>query len=129
MILNGKRPSQCCSLPTILVRSRDGGWITQNCSDPKCGKPYKIFTPEMPDLRCNQCGSQLTALIRHNYFYRCDRCDLEWELAPLLPDWHELFEYHGFGLASDREQFGVYRGPNPLVITLPGQKRQTGDAA
>src|SRR5437588_4299458 len=97
MILHGKNPSPCCSLPTILVRSRDGGWVTQNCSEAKCGLPYKIVESELPDLRCRECDAQLTTFLRRNYFYPCKRCELEWELPLMLPEWHELFEYHGFG--------------------------------
>jgi hypothetical protein len=96
--------------------------VTQNCFKPECGKPSKIVESELPTLRCNECNKELVTFLRHNYFYACESCQLEWELPLMLLHWNELFEYHGFGLPSDREQFVVNRGPNPLVITLPSQK-------
>ena|SRR5437016_2741811 len=129
MILHGKRPSTCHGAPTIIVLSRPGGFVTQNCSYSECGVGASVIESDLPDLLCSECNGQLTPLLHKNYFYVCDNCQLEWEVPSLVPAWHELFEYHGFGLSSDREQFGVYVGPNPLVITLPGQKRHSAGGA
>ena len=123
MILHGKRPSICHRAPTIIVRSRPGGFVTQNCSFPDCGVGSSVTESDLPDLLCSECGGKVRPFLRKNYFYACNHCQLEWELPSLIPEWRELFDYHGFGLPSDREQFGVYRGPNPLVISLPGRRR------
>lgn len=130
MILHGRYPSLCCNRPTILVRSRVGGFVTQNCSSPKCPEPpSKVVLSDLPVLHCAACKAKLVPFKRQNYFYACENCQLEWELPLMLPHWDELFDYNGFGLPTDDEQFAVYLGPNPLVIALPGQKRASGNGA
>jgi hypothetical protein len=91
--------------------------------------PSKVVLSDLPVLRCVHCDIELVTFKRKNYFYGCENCQLEWELPSMLPHWDELFAYSGFGLPTDTEQFAVYSGPNPLVITLPGQKRVVGGNA
>ncbi|MCB9009194.1 MAG: hypothetical protein H6656_17855 [Ardenticatenaceae bacterium] len=100
LILYGEKKSRCCKAPTILVKSREGGFVTQNCA--KCEKPYAIPLRELPILYCGACRGQLTAFTDHNYFYRCDNCNFRWELSLLVPYWSEIFDkWIGYGLPSD----------------------------
>src|SRR6266446_3121222 len=54
----GPRVSRCCSWPTVLVQSMDGGFVTSNCS--KCGKYETLSRAEFDDLAiwmaCPECG-------------------------------------------------------------------------
>lgn len=109
LTLNGKYVSSCCGKPTILVRSREGGFVTQNCS--RCGVPKSIRLDELPQLICTRCKGQLLPFKRQNYMYECAPCGVEWELAQLVPPWHELFDECGYYLDSD----GVASGYNSFV--------------
>jgi hypothetical protein len=111
LTLNGKYPSPCCGKPTIIVRSRPGGFVTQNCS--QCGLPKSIRLEELPALTCTRCQVALVPFKPKNYFYACPRCKVQWELASLIPPWHELFNECGYYLDSD----GVTSGYNNFVNT------------
>lgn len=93
--------SQCCNRPSLIVRSRDGGFVTQNCE--KCGKPRKIGLAELPPLICSKCGKHLTPFINveKNYAYTCPCCGTQWKLCNLVPDWSENFTEWGLGLETD----------------------------
>lgn len=100
LILYGEKKSKCCKVPTILVRSREGGFVTQNCS--KCQKPYPIRLQELPTLYCGECKGKLEAYQEQNYFYRCINCGFSWELSSIIPYWNEEFDkWIGYGLPSD----------------------------
>jgi DNA-directed RNA polymerase subunit RPC12/RpoP len=99
LILNGRFASGCCGKPTIIVRSRQGGFVTQNCS--RCGKSNSVSLSELPSLKCTKCRRALVSITRKNYFYQCLKCDLEWELPLLVPHWSELFDECGFYVESD----------------------------
>ena len=93
--------SKCHKAPTLLVRSREGGFVTRNCL--KCGNPDWVSVEQLPKLDCEICGSLLTVekLDGYNYFYVCARCKRNWELSRFLPHWSELFDY--FGLIAPNE--------------------------
>jgi len=90
-----------CGGKTLLVRSREGGFVSRNCL--KCGKSNYAGETQLPDLQCDHCGNKL--MIRmvdgKNYFYVCDTCNQKWQLSEVLPHWNELFEYSGLGVESD----------------------------
>ena len=94
--------SWCCKARSIIVRSREGGFVTQNCES--CGKPRKLSLTELPSLLCGKCGTRLTAGVSYetNYTYSCTDCERRWAVADLVPCWDELFDYHGFGLDTDQ---------------------------
>jgi len=94
-------PSPCHREPTLIVQSREGGFVTRNCA--KCGKPHKLSRKDMPKRYCGQCGLPLTRYQnpRHNFAYRCDQCGISFELADIVPWWYELFDYHGFAIDRD----------------------------
>ena len=99
------RWSDCCGSKMILVRSRDGGFVSQNCL--KCGKEsYHLHEKDIPDLDCAGCkgtpaGSVIIEIVNKNYVYKCERCRRQWVLAEILPHWQDLFPYCGLGAPGD----------------------------
>ena len=92
--------SRCCRARSIIVKSRDGGFVTQNCEE--CGKPRKVTIRELPHLYCGECNELLSkTVIGKNYHYRCDDCGRIWEVPEIVFDWNDLFDYHGLGLNTD----------------------------
>jgi len=93
--LFSKKLSLCCDNKALLVQSREGGFVSQNCL--KCGKQNTVSLENLPDLICDCCGSNLSKEIQQkNYFYACHKCERNWKLADNLPHWSELFEESGF---------------------------------
>ncbi len=93
--------SPCCQNSALLVRSRSGGFVSRNCL--RCGKLAYVGPSELPDLQCDHCGEQLDVkkLDGTNYFYVCGRCEKNWQLGSVLPDWSELFAYSGLAAHGD----------------------------
>ena len=88
--------SQCCDHKALLVRSRAGGFVSQNCL--KCGRESAyVGLNQLPDLECEICAVPLAVgkLDGQNYFYKCGKCGRTWKLADYLPHWSELFAYCG----------------------------------
>lgn len=86
--------SDCHKTKALLVRSREGGFVTRNCL--RCGKPGYVGPHHLPNLECEFCGGPLVVkLLDKNYCYICGKCDRQWELPSLLPHWTELFQYSG----------------------------------
>ena len=108
LILFGSQ-SSCHGCRSIIVRSREGGFVTQNCEE--CGLPRALHFNELPELVCGECVEILESYITvlGNYGYRCRRCGKKHLLANLVPHWSERFEYHGYALESDSA-----RPSNPL---------------
>jgi hypothetical protein len=96
--LYSRSSSPCHEVPCVIVRSRSGGFVTQNCE--KCETPHPVQLSDLPELRCKQCQVVLEPFINglKNYAYRCSGCNREWEVASLVHSWSELFEYHGFAI-------------------------------
>ena len=51
--LVSKRPSRCCGAPAIIVRSREGGMVSQGCT--KCNAPDYVRPSDFPDTKCYTC--------------------------------------------------------------------------
>lgn len=85
----------------IIVRSRENGFVTQNCEF--CGRPGPLGKEQLPTLNCTPCGRQMEAgkNFNGNYAYRCHSCRTETELAALVPHWNEFFEYNGYAIEDD----------------------------
>lgn len=105
--LYGTDVSGCCKTKTLLVRSRDGGFISQNCL--KCGQSGYITQDKLPRLDCDFCGThlQVKKLDGSNYHYVCDGCGKSWKLADNLPNWSELFSYSGLAAYGDGDAFAA----------------------
>lgn len=93
--------SPCCDYKALLVQSRSGGFVSQNCL--KCGKPHYVNIKQLPELICDFCNATLdiTKLDGINYHYVCKSCNRSWQLASMLPDWSELFEFSGLAAHGD----------------------------
>jgi hypothetical protein len=98
--LISNKKSNCCNYNALIVKSREGGFVSQNCL--KCGKPGTVRLEDLPDLKCDFCSSALSKEIRQkNYFYACPKCKRDWKLADNLPHWLRLFEEEGFSLYGE----------------------------
>ncbi|MCC6694834.1 MAG: hypothetical protein IT365_04290 [Candidatus Hydrogenedentes bacterium] len=88
-----KSPSKCCKAKALIVQSRPGGFISQNCL--KCGKPAYIQVDDLPECVCDFCEHPLKVekTDGQNYFYACGRCNRNWKIGDNVPRWDELFEY------------------------------------
>jgi len=110
--LYSKIPSKCCQAKALVVQSRQGGFISQNCL--KCGKPDYINEHALPDVDCDFCGGNLVVqrIDSQNYFYVCAHCNRNWKIGDTVPHWGELFAYSGLAVDSDlpaAEQTGPLR--------------------
>jgi hypothetical protein len=77
-----------CSGSAVFVLSRDGGFITKNCT--KCKKSNYAYETDFPIAEC--CGKQWKiGLIEKNYHYRCDECGRTLKIADYVPRWSDLF--------------------------------------
>ena len=97
------RPSKCSNAPSLLVASRHGGFIAQDCL--ACGtRSEYVHEQEIPDLECTGCrlprGIE-PKVIDKNYWYECTRCRRQWMIAEIVPVWSELFEYSGLSAPGD----------------------------
>jgi hypothetical protein len=100
--------SSCCKESRMLVRSRDGGFITQNCLG--CGEPHYVDLNEIPDLGCQNSGpcrkafNPVLPFVGNDkvYWYRCSRCARTWRIPDILPWWYEVFGYRGSPLPATR---------------------------
>ena len=92
--LSGLAKSRCCGMPTVLVQSMEGGFVTRNC--PRCGTMDLLPETDFQRLglwvACPECKQPMSAgrLPFSNYGYYCKACDLSIKLASLLPRWTDL---------------------------------------
>ena len=103
-LLYSRNLSHCCGHQMLLVRSREGGFVSRNCL--KCGKPDYVNESQLPDLPCDQCGRQLTISTvdpqgRRSFSYICSNCDRRWVLSEMIPSWSALFGYSGLAAFGD----------------------------
>jgi ssDNA-binding Zn-finger/Zn-ribbon topoisomerase 1 len=95
--------SPCHKADSIIVRSREGGFVTQNCV--VCGKSRPLSRKEVPDLPCRRCGGKTSQVTNRykNYAYSCSTCADAFELAALVPWYAEIFGDRGRGYALDTD--------------------------
>ena len=93
--------SRCHGSRSIIVRSRPGGFVTQNCE--VCHRPRALRLDEIPPLNCQLCGNALNSfhIPWGNYAYECRNCRRTTEVASIVPHWDELFDYHGYAIEKD----------------------------
>lgn len=92
--ISGMNRSSCHRLPTVLVQSMEGGFVTRNC--PSCGGPELLSEADFLSLglwvACPGCRQPMTpGRVPHsNYGYVCEPCANYIKLAALLPRWTDL---------------------------------------
>ena len=92
--LSGLKGSRCHGLPTLLVQSMEGGFVTRNC--PACGGPETLPEADFMMLglwvACPSCRAPMTPgrVPRSNYGYTCKTCDVYIKLSALLPTWDDM---------------------------------------
>jgi len=86
----------CHSKPSLIVQSRKGGQVSQNCV--VTGIPRKITLEQLPEWKCENCGYICEKGQDHysSYTYKCHQCNMTVKVADLVPFWSEYFEEYGF---------------------------------
>ncbi|MBM7846193.1 hypothetical protein [Herpetosiphon giganteus] len=98
-LLYSLQSSHCCASRSLIVVSREGGFITQNCTS--CGKPRAIRPEHIPSALCTLCSiPMLVKVFNKNYAYICQRCTNIHMIYQLVPAWEEYFEYTGFAIPN-----------------------------
>ncbi len=99
MYLCNIRKSSCCNASQLLVQSREGGFVSKNCTE--CGKSRRVRLDELPEVQCDSCGVQMHKTTRlKNYAYVCPQCEDFFSLWSRIPYWSECFPV--CGLATPR---------------------------
>ena len=107
-MIKAVKRSKCCDALQMLVRSRAGGFISQDCL--QCGrKSDYVNETDIPDLDCAGCRKfrrERTVEPRKdkttgNYLYECIVCRRKWEIASIVPIWSDTFEYAGLAVPGD----------------------------
>ena len=95
-------PCRCHGLPSLIILSREGGFVTQNCVE--TGHARAIHLHELPQVDCAKCKvvmQPFTNSETKNYAYRWPKCGLAVEVRAIVPHWRDQFEYFGYALDSD----------------------------
>ena len=89
-IYYGKRTSTCHGKPTVIVKSKQGEYVTANCT--KCGDADHVDIEALPDyFFCPVCDKPVERVKRTKSMFECKRCQIKWELHTIVPEWKELF--------------------------------------
>src|SRR5688572_3821163 len=105
-ILYSLRNSICCGSKGQIVKSRENGFLTQNCTNEGCqkfGEPASLSFSDLPVMRCRQCQKTMTTYInpRKNYAYHCADCRRRVVLADKVGFWSDYgFKDHGFAIPN-----------------------------
>jgi hypothetical protein len=101
VLLYSRKLSKCCGARSAIVRSRKGGFVSQDCTE--CGASIHIRPEHFPAVPCWTCRKPLVVKKKQwsNYYFVCESCNGNWKVADVVPGWHEYFDYHG--LAAYRE--------------------------
>ncbi len=94
--------STCCRSRQLIVLSREGGFVTQNCTS--CGNARRVREAQLPDLYCVPCGCQMAPFQGDDkcFWYSCSRCNTDYRLPDLVPWWYEYFRYCGVATPNER---------------------------
>ncbi len=88
-IYYSKFPSLCHNASVVIVKSKNGEYVTQNCT--KCGNADPLDISGVPTFYCPVCNKPVERVKRTKSLYDCRHCKIKWELATIVPDWKELF--------------------------------------
>lgn len=101
--------SRCCGQNSLLVRSREGGYVAKDCLECRKSSDYARLR-DIPNLDCANCRQQghrgtvqpfENKSDHGNYWYKCSQCHTQWRLAELLPSWKDIFEEAGLIAPGD----------------------------
>ncbi len=93
--------STCCKARNVIVLSKSGGYLSQNCE--ACGRKCDLSFEDIPNLTCPTCVVPIrpgyskngvfsaTYVRAWNYGYCCSVCGYLVELAALVPPYAERF--------------------------------------
>jgi hypothetical protein len=91
----GRSESSCCGVPTLLVESKQGGFVQRNCS--KCNRPFDLPTETFFNeldlwFSCPECKQRMSPahLEYGTYGYVCEKCNLGIRLSEILPRYQDL---------------------------------------
>lgn len=88
LLVFGRTKSRCCGVPTVYVRSMDGGFVTRNCF--RCNGYRSVCDGEFLALdvavACEACATPMRgAKIGKNFGFECDACGVMRLFAEVLP--------------------------------------------
>ena len=94
------RRSHCCGRAMLIVQSKEGGFVTADCS--KCNRQTTLSEGEFKALNvwvgCPECNSRMlpdlvpaSSQREINYGFKCEHCDLYIWFSDLLPHWEDVF--------------------------------------
>jgi hypothetical protein len=83
-------PSRCCNAEALLVKSREGGYVSKNCTH--CNKSGYAQPSDIEPFEC--CGKIWpVVIINKNYHWQCGVCQTTAMVADYVPKWSDLFPY------------------------------------
>ena len=91
-----------CHRRRIIARSREGGFVTQNCKK-NCGgrggTPRAVNMEDIPERECTEChGTMRKVYVGKNYAYECPACGITLELHTIVPPWERYFDEEGYAI-------------------------------
>ncbi len=95
LILISRSKCQDCGGTQQIVQSRQGGLVSQGCTQCERPKSRYIRLYELPALIHKGCNVELRVGQDRNYYYVCPKCGERWLVADLVPHWSECFDYDG----------------------------------
>jgi len=95
--------SACCGAGLMIVRSREDGFVTKNCT--ACGKPEYLRIRDFPNVPCPFCSRPFVSqrLDGTNYHFVCLACEKQVKVADVAPEWSEKFQRHGIAAFDEIE--------------------------
>ncbi|MGP8175287.1 MAG: hypothetical protein ACLP7O_12170 [Terracidiphilus sp.] len=99
--LCSKHRSKCHGAKCAIVRSREGGMVSQNCI--QCGEPEYVRPEDFPDVPCQKCNNVqiIKKMDETNYYFVCVTCNIQCKVADVVPNWSDHFDYHGLAAFGD----------------------------
>jgi len=102
LTLYARRPSACHGARCLIVRSREGGFVSRDCIE--CGEAEYIRLKDFPEVKCSCCKVRFEVSLadKMNYFFVCSSCGKKMMIAEIVPHWSDRFQYHGLAAYGDK---------------------------
>lgn len=88
-IYYSKYPSPCHNAGMVIVKNKNGPYVSQNCSE--CGEQQPLDIESLPTFYCPVCDKPVERVKRTKSMYDCPRCKIKWEWTTIVPAWQELY--------------------------------------